>query len=357
LPPAKIVAFCWLGTCEVRALKRRDPKIPPSVNDERSESGRLVDHGIGERADIFDFDAHAIASLEPEGIGFDRHADALRGASQDDSAGDEGGAAAEVFDDRRDIEDHVAGGPILHAFAVEDRGNLEGIRIRDVFRSDEAGTERRKGIEELATAPLAAAEFDLVIAGGNIIGTGVAEHVVERIFTADVFAGFADHDREFAFVVHFVAGEMCRDLDGIIRILRGIDALDEKDGTLGNFGSGFGGVFGVVQADAEDLRRLDWGEQLAGFNDVLGDLMDAVNIAGDFECGTIGLECGIGRTLNSEVTYDFHEAPLASRFCLGGASPRRFFFRARLGAGDRSGRGIVGRNATGRRNRSKRRLR
>lgn len=41
---------------------------------------------IGERPDLFDFDAHRIAGLEPAGWLL-RHADAVRCARQDDCAG------------------------------------------------------------------------------------------------------------------------------------------------------------------------------------------------------------------------------------------------------------------------------
>ena len=82
------------------------------------------------------------------------------------------------------------------------------VGVGDLVARDEAGAERAEGVERLAATPLAAAPFDLPIAGADIIGTGIAEHVVQGFVARHVLARFADHDGQFAFVVHLRAGQM-----------------------------------------------------------------------------------------------------------------------------------------------------
>ena len=81
------------------------------------------DHGIGQRADLLQLDADGVARLEPHGR-LAGHADAVGRSRQDHGAGQERGAAAEELDERRHVEDHVAGVPVLHDLAVEDRLDL-----------------------------------------------------------------------------------------------------------------------------------------------------------------------------------------------------------------------------------------
>ena len=72
---------------------------------------------IGERADLFDLDTYGVAGLEPARrlLG---HTDAMRRARQDDCAGQQRRAATQKLDQRRHIEDHVVGVPILHDLTV-----------------------------------------------------------------------------------------------------------------------------------------------------------------------------------------------------------------------------------------------
>src|SRR6185312_9706428 len=95
-------------------------------------SRRLEGDGIGEGTDFFDLDRNRVTGTQPAGRGLGRHADALRCASQDDGAGDKGRTAAEVFNQRGYVEDHVAGVRILHAVAVEERGDAQCVRVRDL---------------------------------------------------------------------------------------------------------------------------------------------------------------------------------------------------------------------------------
>ena len=56
-------------------------------------------------------------------------------------------------------------------------------------------------------------------------------------------------------------------------------------------------MFRVVQADAEDLGRLDRREQFAWLDNRIGELMVAKDISGNFERLAIRLQSGIGRTV------------------------------------------------------------
>src|SRR6478735_4262481 len=91
-------------------------------------SDRLVDDRVGQRADLLDLDADAVAGLEPDGR-VAREAHAVGRAGEDHGAGEQGFAGAEEFDDGRHIEDHVVGVPVLHDGAVEYRFNAEFVGI------------------------------------------------------------------------------------------------------------------------------------------------------------------------------------------------------------------------------------
>src|SRR5262245_60462506 len=113
----------------------------------------LVHHWVRELTDHFDFDRYGVAGLQ-------KHwrlacgADAVGRAGHDDGAGEERRAAAEKGDERADVENHVLGGPVLHRLAVENRLDLQSIRIRNLIFQNECWAERRESVKRLAAAPL-----------------------------------------------------------------------------------------------------------------------------------------------------------------------------------------------------------
>ncbi len=95
------------------------------------------------------------------------------------------------------------------------------VGIPDLVGGDQPRAQRHKRVERLAAAPLAAAPLQLPVAGADVVGAGVPEHVIEGVLAADVLAGFADHHRQLAFVVHLLAPEMGRQQDRVARVLQG----------------------------------------------------------------------------------------------------------------------------------------
>ena len=108
--------------------------------------------------------------------------------------------------------------------------------------------------------PAGAHVFADAITRTDIIGTGVAQHVLQRMGAVNVFTWPADDDREFAFVVHLFAGEKCRDQDGGVRPLYGVQGFGEYNRVIRDFGPEFFGMTAVVQADAQNGSRHDRGQ-------------------------------------------------------------------------------------------------
>ncbi len=88
-------------------------------------------------------------------------------------------------------------------------GRLEGqlLRVRDLVLGDDAGTEGRKGVKRLSTAPLVAAEALLPVTGGHVIAAGVAEDIVHGILARGILARLAENDHEFSLIIDLGAGE------------------------------------------------------------------------------------------------------------------------------------------------------
>ena len=180
----------------------------------------LLGHGIGERADPLDLDRHRITGTEEDRRGVGK-ADAVRRAGEDHRAGAEHARRREKFDQRRHVEDHVVGVPILHHPAVEDGADLEGIGIGDLVARHEHRPERTEGGKRLPAAPLPSPALPLPIAGADVVCTRVAEDMLEGVFPLDVVAGLPDHNRQLAFVVDFAAVESARQDDRVAGVLHG----------------------------------------------------------------------------------------------------------------------------------------
>src|ERR1700756_4930644 len=127
----------------------------------------------------------------------------MRRAGKNDGTGKQSGALAQKFDERWNVAHHVARVAVLHHAAVYRGLDAEPARIRNLVRSYKARTDGGECIEAFSTAPLAAALFQLPVAGANVVAAGVAGDVVERLLPAYVFADFADDDDEFALIIQF----------------------------------------------------------------------------------------------------------------------------------------------------------
>jgi len=88
----------------------------------RSDAG-LLDNGIGQLADPVDLNRHPITRLKINHR-IAGGSETMRRSGQNDRAGYESGAAAEKFDQRWNIENHVPCAPVLHDFPIENRFDL-----------------------------------------------------------------------------------------------------------------------------------------------------------------------------------------------------------------------------------------
>ena len=153
------------------------------------------------------------------------------------------------------FEDHVAGRPVLHGLAVDDRLDGECVGIGNVLRGDQRRAQRTEGGEGLAPAPLAPAPLQLPVTGADVVAAGVPQHVVQRLFASDVVAAPADHHGQLRLVVHLVAAQPARQHDVSPGVLHRRRQLHEENGLLGRLGARLLRVLAVVQPDAQHPGR------------------------------------------------------------------------------------------------------
>jgi hypothetical protein len=112
--------------------------------------------------------------------------------------------------------------------------------------------------------------------------------MVEGVLLADVFSSSADHHRQFALVIHLVAPQGARQDDGIVRILDRSGRLDKNNRVLGEGDPAFLRVLPVVQADAENKRGLDRGQDLDHLGLSGGGLKVPQGVAGNLQDAFFG---------------------------------------------------------------------
>lgn len=198
------------------------------------------------------------------------HANSAWCASEDDGARDERRAAAEEFDEGRDIKNHVGGIRVLHGLAVDVSLNAEGNRVGHFIWSHKGRTEGEKCIECFSAAPLAAAELLLPIARTDVVGAGEAEHVIQRVIAGNILGRPPDDDRKLAFEIYLMAREVGGEENWISGVLKGRWGFHEEDWKGGDLCSGLLRMFAVVQASAIDGSRNERGEDLSGFDECAG---------------------------------------------------------------------------------------
>ncbi len=132
-----------------------------------------------------------------------------------------------------------------HAIDVRPHVHVRGIEAGGDHRA-----ERAERIEGLADHQAAIGHFPaLDNPFADVIGAGIAKHVIERIFLADAASFAADHDRQLRLVVYH------------LRLQRTHDRLVRTDGCggrhhedlwdLGRPGPGLCDMPDVVHADCE----------------------------------------------------------------------------------------------------------
>ena len=110
---------------------------------------------------------------------------------------------ADIADDLRAIEDHVAGRAVLHALAAHLADHVERLRVGHLVGGDEPGPDRAEGVGALALGPLPAA-LDLEFALGNVVDDAIAGDVFERVVLGDILRRGADDDAEFDLPIAFL---------------------------------------------------------------------------------------------------------------------------------------------------------
>ena len=151
-------------------------------------------------------------------------------------------------------EDPLPGVGLLHHGPVQPQADIQLTGISHLVRRDQFGTAGCEGIEGLAQQPLAGGFAQLPVAGGDIIAAGVAGHQREGLVGGDLLALPADDHDQFGFVVDLPTD--LRQHDRLPGRGEGRGELVEDHGLGGDRHLRFGGVIGVVQADANDLLRI-----------------------------------------------------------------------------------------------------
>ena len=170
-------------------------------------------------------------------------------------AGQQRGAAAEELHQPRHVKDHVVGVPVLEHFGADFRFNRQGVGVGDFVGRDQPRAERGESVEGFCPAPLAATPLALPVAGANVVGAGVAQHVLERPIARDVLASPADHYGQFAFIIDLIAAKVTRQYDRVAGVLQRGGGLHKEHWKLRNRRLALGGMAAVVQADAHDVHR------------------------------------------------------------------------------------------------------
>src|SRR5699024_4026711 len=103
------------------------------------------------------------------------------GAGQDDVTGQQGDHAGDLGDQLGDRADHVGGRAGLSDLSVDARADGCGRRTQIGL---DPGADRTGGVEGLGAEPLVL--LALGVAGGEVVGAGVAEDHVARLLRLDV---------------------------------------------------------------------------------------------------------------------------------------------------------------------------
>jgi hypothetical protein len=145
-------------------------------------------------------------------------------------------------------------------------------------------------VEALAAHPLAAAAVLLPTTRGDVVGAAVTEHVVERVGLADVACRAADDHPQFGLEIDLgtvLAGG--RQDDRRARVVQRRVRFHEHHRAGRHVGPGLVGMGLVVEADAEDVDRLDRCQQGRDRGALPGRRQAGVGVAGEQLGAVLGL--------------------------------------------------------------------
>src|SRR5262245_27751273 len=209
----------------------------------------LVDDIDAQGSYARDLDLELVAGLHPERR-LAPGADAVGRAGGDDVARLQRGHGREIFDDGRDIEDHVIGRVVLHHLTVQPRRELQPLRVLHDVGGDQPRAERPGGREVLAGGRGVLLE----VAHAAVDETGIACHHGERAGARHMAATLADHHGELALEIEGDRG--ARPHHAAARRHQRVAEAREDAGCGRQLAAHFTDVAGIVEADAEDLRRI-----------------------------------------------------------------------------------------------------
>ena len=212
---------------------------------------------------------------------------AVRRAGEDHRAGGKPGAAAEELDQRRHIEDHVFGVPVLHHLAVEDGLDTERVRVGNLVARHQHRAKRTECVKRFTAAPLAAAATLLPVARTDVVGAGIAKHIVKRVGLRDIFTVRADDHRQLALVVHRVALELGWQQNRVAGVLHSARHFHEKHRMFRDSRSTLLGMFAIVEAYTQNGCWLHRREQFFHRGRVPGIVVFAENTALDSRHRTV----------------------------------------------------------------------
>src|SRR5262245_18551730 len=151
----------------------------------------------GQLADLLDPNLHGIAGLKEFAAG---GADAGRCAGEDQVAGMQRHTVRQLRDLLGQVEDHVLAVGILLEHVVDPELEAEILRVADLARRHDPGSERARAVEGLVLGPVSLERRGIAnvrprstVARGKIVGGGVAGDVAQRLVLGDVLGWPADH--------------------------------------------------------------------------------------------------------------------------------------------------------------------
>src|SRR6202158_2961910 len=206
-------------------------------------------HRVFQSADAADLDAHDITGLQ-EAWRRAARTDTRRVAGGDHVSVFERDACRDKLDQRRHVEDELAGFRMLHLVAVHQRAQLEAAPDRKLIERHQCRTHRSKRVERLAHAVAAAV---LIVARGHIVHDRIAGNVGHCRVAADTFGALPDNHSELTLPIDHRAHS--RDLDASVRADHGGHRFRKYERGLWNLAPSLRGMVAIVEGNAEDLPR------------------------------------------------------------------------------------------------------
>src|SRR5438105_4625112 len=180
-------------TGRTRSSRAQMPRAPLATAKSLLLFSPRARSAVGDRvledADLVDLDLDLVAGLHPDGRVAPR-ADAAWRAGDEHIARHERCPGRDVLDDLRDLEDHLLGGGVLHALAVQAAGERHLGSRRDLVGAHHPRPEAAGLREVLARGPLDG--MALPVAHRAVVVAAVARDVAPGILLADSSAAFAD---------------------------------------------------------------------------------------------------------------------------------------------------------------------